>query len=1307
QPPLTTPVPRNFNETRERLRSILNKKKQKYKNIDESKAPSAESDRPKMQPVHRPPALPKTLPPNLTPQAQQKKQILDNQQKQLADKMAKMSVSDHPEVTKSAAVPSQAGPQTTQPIIATEGKVNPNAMEQIRLQHLKQQQQGQQQHQQQHQAQQQKKPEPIYDLPIHNKPTLTPQQQQQIRQQQMELQHQQHQQMLRQQQAQMHQKQHIHHQHVQPQHVHPRHQQQIEHQQSLIHQRQLHQQHIHQQRMYLQQMAQEQEKQHQQLQQQEQQHQQEQQEQQHQQHERQNRLAQQQLSLSSRDTSVFSTSSECSGGSCWRGRGGCSHRLEDPRDLDALLQYIEGPARHVDRGKKRAKKMRQKAKRMESRLLSEIAALRAESEAAMVTAARKRGCHDGALSMLREARAAMAQLQRAKRKYGKKLKLNPAQQANVQMATERLAELTAFYNNTEKEWEMAQQHDKEVSERLAQLERQLSEVRGVQGKPAPTDSQDKQQLPKTQSEQQRYTETHNNEKKSPAGGVGKALPDLRVSRSIADGSLKVTVNKESKTYSHSINATHHLTVTASSITKTTAAPQVRVSRSTADGSLQVTVTNDSKTYSHAINATHHLTVLNMQGENKQRSTEQRSSTQQQNESNKKQSWEQAIAHMNQLAKGKDKEKKKQKEAAPKKAEPKQKETTPAAAAEEQPLSKKQRKLLAKQQAEEEERKKQQQLEAKTKKQEKKEKEAIKQEAIKKEKKVEQKKEQEAKQKKKETKKQDKIEKNESKEKNASTTKAPPQPQQHQQQSSGNKKEKKKENSQNQKQNVNNITSDTTIEVVNKKSASASETEKPSSCSIMEQLSCGVEVADLKLPPGITLTRVAPSEKREPAPAIKSVPLWKCSSLAATPTPVARPPPVINADPSMMIFTTTQPEPPKPIVVSEPPPAANKSKKGKKKSKKSTETPPEPAPEAPKMVTLRNPMFHPNLPPVQITTVAPPQKKSDIRIPDPIPMPPTPCQATITPTSNGMYTIRNPLMSMMHQQSLMGVRNPTPPVATPYKNYNTQYAPPQTYIVDGAAKPEEPSNRLINLASFTQNSNEGYSLFNTNDSQQKSFITTDFYDNPKVVSPNPIGTRPDANRSDSLFTKTGPEPIGTPFKSYEEKQYAGLYTPFGQEDRNVFRNALFNHSDASGENGDMPYFQQLHAGSKLNSEVSIHCVSDSKYYKGQERYVAPSPGEQSVFSHAGWPPSDMHAHPQGMHNNQVRCGSAGATPLQPHPEGSVFLPDRSITNLSSLDVSEREIESFKRFDFYFEPPQHKPKVQLDVRDIAAALRQNHK
>ena len=50
---------------------------------------------------------------------------------------------------------------------------------------MQQQQQQQQQQSQQTQQNQQKKPEPIYDLPIHNKPTLTIQQQQQIRQQQV------------------------------------------------------------------------------------------------------------------------------------------------------------------------------------------------------------------------------------------------------------------------------------------------------------------------------------------------------------------------------------------------------------------------------------------------------------------------------------------------------------------------------------------------------------------------------------------------------------------------------------------------------------------------------------------------------------------------------------------------------------------------------------------------------------------------------------------------------------------------------------------------------------------------------------------------------------------------------------------------------------------------------------------------------------------------------------------------------------------------------------------------------------------
>lgn len=274
------------------------------------------------------------------------------------------------------------------------------------------------------------------------------------------------------------------------------------------------------------------------------------------------------------------------------------------------------------------------------------------------------------------------------------------------------------------------------------------------------------------------------------------------------------------------------------------------------------------------------------------------------------------------------------------------------------------------------------------------------------------------------------------------------------------------------------------------------------------------------------------------------------------------------------------------------------------------------------------MFHPNLPPVQITNQTAQKKQEQIRIPDPIPMPPNACQATITPTSNGMYTIRNPLMTMMHQQSLMGVRNPTPPTNPMYGQYN--YVNPNTYNPTPnpntnptqypESKPDDFQTRIMNLASFTQKNDEGYSLFKTNDdNHQRSFLTPEYYEEqtPKsVVSPNPIGTRPDSTRYDndtSLFANSTiqrPEPIGTPLKREENHDYAGLYTPFGQEDRNVFRNALFSDRNEMKDdlgvnhmaNGDsLPYFQRLRVGSKLNSEVTIHHVTESKFYKTQVRF----------------------------------------------------------------------------------------------------------
>lgn len=334
------------------------------------------------------------------------------------------------------------------------------------------------------------------------------------------------------------------------------------------------------------------------------------------------------------------------------------------------------------------------------------------------------------------------------------------------------------------------------------------------------------------------------------------------------------------------------------------------------------------------------------------------------------------------------------------------------------------------------------------------------------------------------------------------------------------------------------------------------------------------------------------------------------------------------------------EPPKTIIIPEPIPQAAKSKKSKKKAKKAAaeSAAPDAKVDGTKMVTLRNPMFHPNLPPVQLTTNPVPKKADPIRLPDPIPMPPNACQATITPTSNGMYTIRNPLMSMMHQQNLIGIRNQNPqnPMNQVYNqpqynyvNPNVYNPVPTTYMMDQARtspKQEEYHSRIMNLASFTQKNDEGYSLFKTTeDTQQRSFLTPEYYvDNssPKpVVSPNPIGTRPtDSSRSydsndSSLFANPiqRPEPIGTPLKREENDFTGGLYTPFGHEDRNVFRNALFNDKSDIGSNigkmedlgsnymlnGDqLPYFQRLRVGSKLNNEVTIHHVTESKFYKGQ-------------------------------------------------------------------------------------------------------------
>lgn len=54
------------------------------------------------------------------------------------------------------------------------------------------------------------------------------------------------------------------------------------------------------------------------------------------------------------------------------------------------------------------------------------------------------------------------------------------------------------------------------------------------------------------------------------------------------------------------------------------------------------------------------------------------------------------------------------------------------------------------------------------------------------------------------------------------------------------------------------------------------------------------------------------------------------------------------------------------------------------------------------------------------------------------------------------------------------------------------------------------------------------------------------------------------------------------------------------------------------------------------------------------------------------------------------------------DDAVFAPNQQVL-LSDLETEEREIESFKRFDYYFKPPANKPKVNFDIRNIVVAQR----
>ena len=91
-------------------------------------------------------------------------------------------------------------------------------------------------------------------------------------------------------------------------------------------------------------------------------------------------------------------------------------------------------------------------------------------------------------------------------------------------------------------------------------------------------------------------------------------------------------------------------------------------------------------------------------------------------------------------------------------------------------------------------------------------------------------------------------------------------------------------------------------------------------------------------------------------------------------------------------------------------------------------------------------------------------------------------------------------------------------------------------------------------------------------------------------------------------------------------------------------------------------------------TTTHC---DKLAVGSERRT-----QQGNGSASDWRQQQHH------HAGPVAAGGG-------HPE-SVFEPAQ--INLNERSPDERDIESFKRFNYFFEPPKSKMKVNLNVQDI---------
>ncbi|CAO1442735.1 unnamed protein product [Diamesa serratosioi] len=480
-----------------------------------------------------------------------------------------------------------------------------------------------------------------------------------------------------------------------------------------------------------------------------------------------------------------------------------------------------------------------------------------------------------------------------------------------------------------------------------------------------------------------------------------------------------------------------------------------------------------------------------------------------------------------------------------------------------------------------------------------------------------------------------------------------------------------------------------------------------SASIMDQLSRGIRVEGLRLPPGITLTKVIPN-------AVDSQIAAKKESIAKITQPMSTVPAHRTIDENLVI---TQPNDPNGVIMVESVPYANnphlnkvKNNKKKKKANKMEaaaeskqeqhqQRPPQNlAPGAERMVTLRNPMFGQSGPEQQ-ATMTPSMRNSQPTQPFTLPEPHT---ASIFKNENGMYTIRNPAF----QNAFFSPPTPTAAAVsinpTSYNRMNTNsYAPfgeTGNHNIRESSPSVVPTTLAFNPAPTPPPSS-------TSSAQPKC--------NSAIGSEmkNVLQRRKEQEFHAGMENAFKYGAVGTPPRSHSEQGYSHFGEKNNVNSGNYMMN--FNNGDCEqNENAFMsqsgPNFQhqqsyplipnyddlRLQPGQHLNSEVTIHNVSESKFF---QKGIAP-PMVNSI--------GITRINGNGMQNgifDDLELRGKAAQQQQPQQRSeingneSVFTPNQKM-NLNELESDDRDIETFKRFDYYFEPPKNKLKVNINVKDI---------